>query len=181
MNVLALMVQSGGGQAESIASTFGVDWPHLGAQIISFSIVCALLYKLAYKPVLRVLEERRQQIALGLANTEKINAALANIEVQRKEVLATAQGEATQIIADAREVARRLNEQETQRAVVAAEQIMLRARDAAAQEHTRMMADLRREVGRLVVQTTAAVSGKVLTTDDQRRLSEETARQLAAS
>jgi F-type H+-transporting ATPase subunit b len=181
MNVLALMVQAGGGQAESIASTFGVDWPHLGAQIVSFSIVCALLYKLAYKPVLRVLEERRQQIALGLANTQKINAALANVEVQRKEVLAAAQNDATQIIADAREVARRLNEQETQRAVSAAEQIVLRARDAAAQEQTRMMADLRREVGRLVVQTTAAVTGKVLTTDDQRRLSEETARQLTAS
>lgn len=118
---------------------------------------------------------------MGLANTEKINAALANVEVQRKGVLAAAQAEATQIIADAREVARRLNEQETQRAGVAAEQIVLRARDAAAQEHTRMLSDLRREVGRLVVQTTAAVSGKVLTTDDQRRLSEETARQLTAS
>ena len=38
-----------------------------------------------------------------------------------------------------------------------------------------MLAELRREVGRLVVQTTAAVIGKVLTPDDQRRLAEETA------
>ena len=42
-----------------------------------------------------------------------------------------------------------------------------------------MLAELRREVGRLVVQTTAAVIGKVLTPDDQRRLAEETARHLA--
>jgi len=180
MNVVALMVQSGGAQAQSIASTFGVDWPHLGAQIISFSIVCALLYKLAYQPVLNVLAQRRQQIELGLANTEKINAALADVEVRRKEVLTRAQSEATDIVANAREVARRLNEQETQRAGAAAEQIVLRARDAATQEHSRMLAELRREVGRLVVQTTAAVTGKVLTTDDQRRLNEETARQLAS-
>jgi len=180
MNVVALMVQSGGAQAQSIASTFGVDWPHLGAQIISFSIVCALLYKLAYQPVLNVLAQRRQQIELGLANTEKINAALADVEARRKEVLTRAQREATEIVANAREVARRLNEQETQRAGAAAEQIVLRARDAATQEHSRMLAELRREVGRLVVQTTAAVTGKVLTTDDQRRLNEETARQLAS-
>jgi hypothetical protein len=41
-----------------------------------------------------------------------------------------------------------------------------------------MLAEVRREVGRLVLQTAAAVTGKVLTADDQRRLAEETARQL---
>ena len=49
----ALMAQESGGQIEQIASKFGVDWPHLIAQIISFGIVCALLYWLAYKPILR--------------------------------------------------------------------------------------------------------------------------------
>jgi F-type H+-transporting ATPase subunit b len=43
-----------------------------------------------------------------------------------------------------------------------------------------MLAEVRREVGRLVVQTTAAVTGKVLTTDDHLRLAEETARHLSA-
>src|SRR5262245_14369513 len=182
MHVLALIVQAHeSAQADTLAATFGVDWPHLGAQIISFAIVCALLYRLAYKPVLAMLETRRQQIARGLANTEKINAALAAIDADRKKALAEAREQANQVIADARETARRLQERETQRAVAAAEQIVLKARDAAAQEHARMMSELRGEVGRLVVQTTAAVTGKVLTTDDQRRLAEETARQLQAS
>ena len=57
---------------------------------------------------------------------------------------------------------------------------MAKAREAAEQEHARMFAELRREVGRLVVQTTTAVIGKVLTPDDERRLAEETARHLAA-
>ena len=56
---------------------------------------------------------------------------------------------------------------------------MARAREATAQDHARMLAELRREVGRLVVQTTAAVTGKVLTPEDQRRLAEETARRLS--
>ena len=43
MMILALLVQSGGaGEVETIAQTFGVDWPHLTAQIVSFSIVCAI-------------------------------------------------------------------------------------------------------------------------------------------
>src|SRR5436309_3294709 len=83
-----------------IAQTFGVDWPHLVAQVISFSIVCALLYKLAYTPVLAMLAARREQIAQGLANTEKINAKLADIEAQRQQLLANARDEATHVIAD---------------------------------------------------------------------------------
>ena len=180
MTLFALMTQAGGGRVGEIASTFGVDWPHLTAQIVSFSIVCALLYWLAYRPVLRMLDHRRQQIADGLANQEKINAALAEIETERKATIAAAQAESTRLIAEAREMARRLREQEAQRATVAAEQIMVNAKDAAAREHSRMLAELRQEVGRLVVQTTAAVTGKVLTTDDHRRLAEATARQLAS-
>jgi F-type H+-transporting ATPase subunit b len=182
MMVLALVAQAvEHGQVETIAETFGVDWPHLIAQIISFSIVCALLYWLAYKPVLRMLDARRQQIAQGLANTEKINAALAGIEAQRQGIMSEAQAQSTRLIAEARDVAKRLREQETQRAVSAAEQIVVKAKDAAVQEHARMLIELRHEVGRLVVQTTAAVVGKVLTPDDQRRLTEETAKQLTTT
>jgi F-type H+-transporting ATPase subunit b len=182
MTLLALMMQQehgGGGQVEQIARTFGVNWPHLTAQIISFGIVCALLYWLAYKPVLQMLETRRKQIAQGLENTEKINAALAGIEAQRQGVIAEAQAQSTKLVAEARDLAKKLSEQETQRAVAAAEQILVKAKEAAEQEHARMLAELRREVGRLVVQTTTAVVGKVLTSDDERRLAEETARHLS--
>ena len=179
MNLLAMMAQAGGGgQVEEIARTFGVDWPHLTAQIISFGIVCVLLYWFAYQPVLRMLETRRQQIAQGQANTEKINAALAGIEAQRQGIMAEAQAQSTRLIAEARDVAKRLREQETQRAVASAEHILQKAQEAATQEHVRMLAELKQEVGRLVVQTTAAVIGKVLTPEDQRRLAEEAAKQL---
>lgn len=178
---LALTLQEGGGQVERIARTFGVDWPHLTAQMISFAIVCALLYWLAYQPVLRMLDERRQQIAQGLANTEKINATLAGIEADRQRVIADARTQGARLVADAREVARRLQEQEARQATAAAAQVVQKAREAALLEHARMLAELRREVGHLVVQTTAAVAGKVLTADDQRRLAEETALRLTAS
>jgi len=181
MNHLLLLGQAGiGGQVEQIANTFGVDWSHLAAQIISFCIVCILLYLFAYKRVLAMLEERRQRIAEGLQNAEKIKAELARTEAQRLEVLSQANTQANKLIEEARAAAARVQEQETQKAIAAAEQIIAKAREAAAADHARMLAELRREVGRLVVQTTATVTGKILSTEDQRRLAEETARQLPA-
>ena len=179
MNAL-LLFADGGGQIEQIASTFGVDWPHLISQMISFSIVCALLYWLAYKPVLKMLATRRELIAQGLANSEKIEAELAKTEAQRQEVIARANVESTRLIEEARAAAAQLREQEAQKAISAAEQIIGKAREAAAQDHTRMLAELKRDVGRLVVTTTANITGKILTAEDQQRLAEETARELAA-
>jgi F-type H+-transporting ATPase subunit b len=179
MNALVLLAEAGnGGQIGQIASTFGVDWPHLIAQMFSFGIVCALLYWFAYGPILKMLEERRRLIAQGLANSEKIRAELARTEAQRQEVMLQANAQATRSIEEARAAAARLQAQETQKAIAAAEQIIIKAREAAAQDHARMLAELKREVGHLVVQTTAAITGKILTAEDQRRLGEETARQL---
>jgi F-type H+-transporting ATPase subunit b len=168
------------GRPERIVTTFGVDWPHLLAQVASFCIVSLILYRFAYRPVLKMLEVRRQQIALGLANAEQIKAELARTEAQRQEVMAQANAQANKFIEEARAAAARVQQQETQKAIAAAEQIMLKAREAAAQDHDRMLADLKREVGRLVVQATTAVTGKILTAEDQRRLAEETAKHVAA-
>ena len=165
---------------ERIATTFGVDWSHLLAQVVSFCIVCAILFRFAYRPVLAMLEVRRQQIALGVANAERIEAELARTEAQRQEVMAQANTQATRFIEEARAAAARMLAQETQKAVAAAEEIVIKAREAAAQEHDRMLAELKREVGRLVVQATTTVTGKILTSEDQRRLAEETAKQVAA-
>jgi len=179
MNLLLLLMQEpGSGRPERIVTTFGVDWPHLLAQIVSFCIVCAVLYRFAYRPVLKMLEVRRQQIAQGLANAEEIKAELARTEAQRAEVMAQANDQAARFIEEARAAAARLQEQETQKAIAAAEQIIAQAREATAQEHARMLAELRREVGRLIVQATAAVVGRTLTPEDQRRLAEETVKEL---
>jgi len=181
MNQLVFFAQTeGSGQIEQIARTFGVDWPHLFAQIVSFCIVCALLYFFAYKRVLAMLEERRQRIAEGLANAEKIKAELARTEQQRLEVMTQANQQATKLIEEARAAAARVQEKETQKAIATAEQIISKAREAAAADHARMLAELKREVGRLVVQTTATVTGKVLTPEDQRRLAEDAVKQVGS-
>src|ERR1700739_329575 len=113
-NIL-LGAQESSGQIEKIASTFGVDWPQLLAQIVSFSIMCAVLYRWAYKPVLKMLEERRRVIALGQANAEQMKAELARTEAQRQGVIQEARFEANRMIEEAHAVAARVRERETQK------------------------------------------------------------------
>jgi F-type H+-transporting ATPase subunit b len=160
--------------------TLGIQWPKLIAQFINFAIVLFVLWKFAYKPVCAMLEARRQKIAEGLANAEKIKTELAKTEAERSKILAGAGEQADKLIEEARAAAARVREQELLKANAMAEHIVAKAHEAAAQDHARMLADLKREVGRLVVQTTATVTGKVLTPDDQRRLAEETTKQLTS-
>jgi F-type H+-transporting ATPase subunit b len=157
----------------------GIQWKILVAQTISFAIVFFVLWRFAYRPIFEVLQARREKIAEALANAEKIKQDVARTEAERQKILADAGDRANKMIEDAREAAARVREQETQKAIAAAEQIVTKAREAAAQERTQMLAQLKREVGRLVVQTTSSVTGKILTPDDQRRLAQETEKQLA--
>jgi F-type H+-transporting ATPase subunit b len=166
--------------AGDTAKTFGLDWPHFLAQCASFIIVAGLLVQFAYKPILTVLAQRRQRIAEGLANADKIKQELARTAAMQQEVLEKANVQANKLIEEARAAAARVQEQETQKAIAQAEQIVTKAREAAVLERQRMLIDLKREVVSLVVQTTGLVAGKVLTAEDQQRLAEETRRQLAA-
>jgi len=159
--------------------TLGIQWPKLIAQLVNFAIVLFVLWRYAYRPVFQLLEARRQKIADGIANAEKIKVELAKTESERKRILEQAGDTANLMIEQAREAANRVREVETQKAITAAEQIIAKAREASLQDHAKMLAELKQEVGRLVVQTTATVTGKVLTADDQRRLAEEAQKQLA--
>jgi F-type H+-transporting ATPase subunit b len=165
--------------ARDLAETFGWNWQLFLSQVISFTIVALLLRRFAYKPILGILEERRRRIEEGLLNAEKIKQELAEAEKRYAEILAKANAQAQKMIDEARESSAHLSERKQQEAVTAAEQIIAKAREAAALERERTMAQLKHELGRLVVETTAKVTGKVLTPEDQKRLQEEAARQVA--
>ena len=184
MNQLVLLASIGSDLAETAKATgerFGVETSLFVAQVISFLIVAALLYKFAYQPILKVLEERREKIAEGLANAEKIKQELANAQARTQELLNQANAQGNKLIEEARTSAAKILELETQKAIVTANDIISKARQASEAELVRMKTELRREVGRLVVNTTAKVTGKMLTADDQSRLADETNRQLASN
>jgi F-type H+-transporting ATPase subunit b len=169
-----------GQMAQDTMTRFGVDWPHFAAQCVSFGIVAFLLQRYAYRPILAVLDERKKRIKESLDNAEKVKRELASAQAKAHEMMVQAGREASKMIEEARAAAAKVQEQETQKAIAAAQSIVDKANQATQAEHARMLAELRREVGRLVVNTTAKVTGKVLTLDDQKRLVEETNHELAA-
>jgi len=158
----------------------GVDGPKLIAQLINFAIVLFVLWRFAYKPVFEMLETRRKTIAESMDNAEKIKTELTETQAERDKVLAEANQKAQEMIADAKEAAKQVGEAEGQKAVKQAEEIIRKAREATEADRDSMMAELKAEIGRLVVDTTAKVSGKVLTSDDHQRLIDETNKELAA-
>jgi F-type H+-transporting ATPase subunit b len=180
MNVI--FAASSGGVTDILretAETFGWNWKLFVSQVISFCIVALLLRRFAYKPILAILEERRRKIEEGQLNAEKIRKELAEAEKRYQEIVSKANTDAQKMIDEARTSAAHLSERKQQEAITAAEQILVKAKEAAAIEHERQMQTLKRELGRLVVDTTAKVTGKVLTPEDQKRLQEEAARQVA--
>ena len=164
----------------NVAQQFGVYWPNLIAQVVLFAIVYYVLKRFAFKPVIAMLEERRRRIEEGQINAENIKRQLAAAQTKYEEILAKANAEAQRLIDEVRASGDRLAEQKRQEAIAAAEQITLKAQEAIVLERDRTMAELKQELGRLVVETTTRVTGKVLTDQDQQRINEETAREIAA-
>lgn len=161
------------------AETFGWNWKLFLSQVISFCIVAFLLRRFAYKPIVAVLEDRRRKIEEGQLNAEKIRKELAEAEKRYQEIISKANDDAQKMIDEARQSAAHLSERKQQEAITAAGQIVAKAKEAAALEHERQMQALKRELGHLVIETTAKVTGKILTPEDQKRLQEEAARQVA--
>src|ERR1700720_4706649 len=166
--------------AAKVAEQFGVNWANLIAQVLLFAIVYWVLKRFAFKPVIAMLEERRRRIEEGQLNAENIKKQLAAAQAKYEEILAKANAEAQRLIEEVRASGDRLAEQKRQEAVAAAEQIALKAQEAMSLERERIMAELKQELGRLVVDTTVRVTGKVLTPQDHQRINEETAREVAA-
>ena len=158
---------------------FGLEWGKFFAQAIVFAVVFFVLKKYAFGPIMAMLEQRRQRIADGEAKLEKIARDLAEAENNAKAILAKANDDATRLIKEAGDSAKSLAERRQQEAIHEAGQIMAKAREAAKLEHEQLMSQLRREFGRMVADATSRVTGKVLNTEDQSRINQETAAQVS--
>ncbi|MCC7519480.1 MAG: F0F1 ATP synthase subunit B [Verrucomicrobiae bacterium] len=167
-------------QLKHVLDSFGVTWPTFLASLANFVILLVILQRFAYRPLLQVLDERRRRIAESLKQAEEIKTELAKTQAAREEVLAEGRAAAQRMIDEARQAAERLRDTKLVEATAAAQDLLHKAEQAGRREHDRLMTELRREMVGLVVATTARVTGKILTADDQRRLEAETLKELAA-
>jgi F-type H+-transporting ATPase subunit b len=164
----------------NVAEQFGVYWPNLIAQIILFFVVYWVLSKFAFKPIMAMLEERRRRIEEGQINAEKIKQQLAEAQTKYEETLARANAEAQRLIEEVKASGEKLADEKRQAALAEAQEIVRRTQESLSLERERTMAELKKEVGRLVAETTEKVTQKILTPQDHQKINEETARQIAA-
>ncbi len=168
------------GIAYQIAGDFGLAWGKFFAQVIIFILVYTILKKYAFGPIMGMLEQRRQRIADGEAKLEKIGRDAAEAKQNSQAILDKAEADAARLVKEADDAAKLIQERRQQDAVASANTIIAKAREAAQLEQEQLMSQLKREFGRMVSDATSRVTGKVLNTEDQSRINQETSAQVSA-
>lgn len=91
---------------QQLLTTFGVNWQLLLIQAVNFSILLVVLWHFLYKPISRMLEERRLKIAGGVQAAKEAHEKLAEADTERASILRHAAEESERTVAAAREVAK---------------------------------------------------------------------------
>jgi F-type H+-transporting ATPase subunit b len=177
--ILAESAAHSGGTIDQLVHQFGLAWPKFIAQVVIFLAVYFVLNRFAFGPILAMLDARKKRIADGEAKLEKIARDLAAAEENARAVIEKADADANRLIKEAGEGAAALAEKRRQEAMAEANTIIAKSREAAKLEQEQLLTQLKREFGRMVVDATTRVTGKVLTNDDQDRINRETAAQVA--
>ena len=143
---------------EELIKTFHIDGKLIIAQLVNFSIVLFVLYKFAYGPVLKMMDDRTEKIDKGLKDSEEAHKKLAEIVEKEKEVLASARKAAQEIVSKAEALAVKNKDEIVLEAKVQAEKILADSAKKIEQEKELMFAEIKSQVAELVV----AATGKII-------------------
>jgi len=140
---------------------------------LNFAVLLVILSVFAFRPLQRMLAERRTRIEEGLRDAEQARRDREAAEAERVAALQEARREANEILARAQKVA-----QETRDADIAATKAELeRMRERAAEEiqseKQRAITELRKEVADLALKAAGKVVGETLNSERERRLVDE--------
>jgi F-type H+-transporting ATPase subunit b len=145
----------------------GINLGYLLFQIFNFAVLAVLLGMWAYKPIVRMLENRKEKIAQGMEDARIAAEARANAEKDAARIIAEAQAKSAQTIREATERA----EVAAKDVRAAAEAEAAKARDGAlaevGEERNRMLGDLRGQVAALAIAATQKLVGETL--DEKRQ------------
>lgn len=166
--------------ATELIHRFGIEPAYLGMQFVSFAVLALVLYKFAIKPVLSTMDERQGKIEQGLKFAEDVKSKLAEAEKNAEATLAKATQEASAILKKAREEADARVTAASQEAIAKAAEIAKKADEANELARVKMLAEVRAEVAKLVVATSAKVLARELSADEKSRYAETAAKEIAA-
>ena len=151
----------------------GINLGFLLIQILNFLILVIVLYAWAYKPILKLLEDRKQRIAQGLEDARIAAEARANAERDAEKIVAEAQAQAAQRVREATERAEQAAADVRTTAEAEATRIKQAAAEDAMLERNRVLGDLRSQVAALSMAAANKLIGEALDEKRQRALIEE--------
>lgn len=151
----------------------GINLPVLLFQIVNFTFLLLVLRIFVYKPVLKMLDERRERIREGLSAAERGREQAAEAERLAQEQIDAARREGQQIVQNAQAISQRLQEDGRQQAQQQAEAILERARNEIQLERDTAIAELRREFADLTISAAEKVISQSLDRNAHQRLIEQ--------
>lgn len=133
---------------DQLIATFGIDWRLLLVQSVNFGLLLLVLWKFVYRPVLAMIDTRREAIAEGVRKAEAADRRLAEADAEGKELVGAAAREGEGIVASARaraeeKAAELLKEAQDKAAATAAD-----AAERAAEAKRRALAESEQEIAR---------------------------------
>lgn len=156
-----------------LLTSLGIDWKLFIAQLVNFGILLFILYKFAYKPVLKMLDDRTEKIEKGLADAEESGKKLKEIEEKEKNVLIEAKKEAKNIIRKAEDQAEINKAELVEIAQTESDKIIEKAKKVASEEKDKMMADVKGEVSALVAVAVEKVIDEKMNDDKDAQIVKE--------
>ncbi len=151
-------------------ANLGISLPTLIAQIINFVILLVLMYLVAYKPIMRMFDERSRKIKESMEQTELIKERAARAEEEAAKRIEAASREGQEMVARAMRTGEEVRQQAQQEAREQAETLISRARTEIQRERDEAIDELRKEFADLTI----LAAGKVI----DRSLDKEAHRQL---
>jgi len=148
----------------------GISLPTLIAQIINFVILFGLLYLVAYKPIMRRLDERSRKVKESMEQTEHIKEQAAHAEQEAGKRIEAASKEGQEIIARAIRTGEETRQQAQQEARQEAEALITRARTEIQKERDEAIDELRKEFADLTILAAEKVIERSLDKESHRQL-----------
>lgn len=143
----------------------GLLTPDLGYfvwALIIFLILLFILKKFAWKPIIKMLNEREQNIAGSIATAEKIKAEMAKLQNENEALLAKAREERAQLLKEARETKEKIINEAKDVAKVEAGKIITDAQQAINAQKMAAITEVKNEVGKMVVELSEKILKKEL-------------------
>lgn len=161
-----------------IIKSFGIDPILLAAQVVNFLIIFWLLKKFAYKPIFKVLSDRKKAIAETVKNAEETKKALEKAVEEEKKILKNAQTQAQQILSDAKASSDQIMEESRTTAKEQVEKMMAEAHAKMQQETKQMEKDLAVRTAAMAVELLRESIQDVFTVTEQKEAVEKLTKKL---